>query len=259
MLRKMVKKDTQEIESTNKLISINGERSPNMALDLMASRVGLRKEVGQGFAGASQKWTLVRPRASATLRTAVAHAEYAHEIMNQRRRWTEPPAVPTLPKLSEEYRALVPALSPAMLWAAPYALMWNRHTKAAFGPELCLLFNDDHIDATAEREVFIRAEKYAHTGPLTHHTQNCSPRIVSVLSRGPPCTPLPPSQTIKNWEPPRTSGESIPEWVWRPAPEDAPRIRGGHPCIRRSIPSRQSAQGRREIACLHEAVDLGPT
>ena len=70
-IRTHAKVDTQAIEGTNRLVTLIGDRTPNISIDLLSARVALKKALGLGKRKQAWKWKDVRPSAEETLHSVV--------------------------------------------------------------------------------------------------------------------------------------------------------------------------------------------
>ena len=105
-MRRFMKGDTQAVEGLNKLVQLQGNRSPNISLELLCSRVQIKAQLGHmgvsaGMPGVSQKtrWSAVEPAAQQLLATCMQHSQsdgpLGHEALpykdDQEPRWAPPP------------------------------------------------------------------------------------------------------------------------------------------------------------------------
>ena len=90
--------DTQEVEGTNSLVKIMGERCPNISLELLSSRICMRKALCQGARGAASSWNDVRPLATSIVDACVDHCHGARAFRSGGERWTLAPADTAVPK-----------------------------------------------------------------------------------------------------------------------------------------------------------------
>ena len=168
LIRAMMRGETVEIEGVMNLISSIVKRAPAIRLELLSSRVGLRKQIGQGHAGASAKWSCVKTDASALLRRCVESLPEVPDVLATHARWTPPTrAIPI-----QDYKEKVKYLQSinkerAKQWAQwicftkrmfPDSLEQSAHKSAVmvcFGDQRDCLSDDDH-------EVYIWGGKKHH-------------------------------------------------------------------------------------------------
>ena len=107
-LRRLWRSDTRENERINKMIGIQGDRSPNISLELLSSRIALKHYFGAALSTHEQNrgretWSTSRPIAAALLHTCLGNAPGAVGVMENEERWSAPlPWVPPPPAMALE-------------------------------------------------------------------------------------------------------------------------------------------------------------
>ena len=186
-MRSLWRSDTRENERINKMIGIQGDRSPNISLELLSGRIALKHYLGAALSTHEHcrngKWSTSRPVAAALLNTCLEHAHGSTAVLENPERWAPPLPAPLDDKAGmglggdadsaagvaaaagpEPSRGRLVAVkpSPGQLWATTYSMLWNRKTKGdPCGLSHCLAFERDGL---VEGPVFLRAGKVYSLG-----------------------------------------------------------------------------------------------
>ena len=88
------KPDTVEIEGVMSMISSACKRAPNSSLELLASRIVLRKRLGQGTAESTTRWSNIEAVAEDLLETCMRSEAGSSDVLHLPDRWSPPPPAP---------------------------------------------------------------------------------------------------------------------------------------------------------------------
>lgn len=171
MMGRISRADTQSTESINSLIRLYTERTPNLSLELLSSRVFNKKWLTHGSGKeAEQKktWKAIQPFASQMLTTASTAGLDYHEVLDNERRWAMPLAsdyqgCPT----DTDYWKKLPDVDPrhnldeSTVWAAGYNLSLVRKVQqlqklnpSAPGVALCIRYSGSSSSTEQDGRVF---------------------------------------------------------------------------------------------------------
>ena len=93
-LAKMVPADTQAIEGINSVIKLVGRRCPNISLELLSSRLTVRRSLSEdGSMRRSKKWSSIKTTAEAMFQTIAGYNTATLAILADGSRWSTPLAV----------------------------------------------------------------------------------------------------------------------------------------------------------------------
>ena len=88
--------ETQAVEGINSIVKLIGKRCPNISLELMSSRLVIKRHLSQsdGNLGCSKKWSNIKKHAESTVNTLKPYSTAALAIMGDAQRWAVADAVP---------------------------------------------------------------------------------------------------------------------------------------------------------------------
>lgn len=167
-IRRKLQASVRRVESLNSLITVQGDRSPNITLELLSARVGLKValEVPAMKQCGNWRWSKIAPQVEQVFQTCCDHYEDGKDVAALDNRWSCPLPVPESLRPSSEEMKLLPQyrpgfnLSPSVLWATPYNLRWHQATKDYSALEHGLAING------MGPAVFVCAEKYRCVGQM---------------------------------------------------------------------------------------------
>ena len=132
----VIQGDVQMCEGMNSMIKMQSDRNPNISLDLLSSRVCLKKQL---FASSEAKGSATRServvnRAGHLLSQCLDHEEAAKDVLASGYRFGTADPLSGLPHpqgLSSTLRAMFPWMkpTPAQTWGSNYNLIWHREFK----------------------------------------------------------------------------------------------------------------------------------
>ena len=83
--------DTQAIEGINSVIKLVGRRCPNISLELLSSRLAVRRALSEaGSMRRAKKWSLIQKTAEGLLQSVLGYGTAALAIMSCPSRWSTP-------------------------------------------------------------------------------------------------------------------------------------------------------------------------
>ena len=134
-LRRKLKADVQEIEGINSLIRIQGERSPHISLELLSSRICIKKALGVGSSSSLLKLSALQASANKLMDSCLRAADSVdiRDIVSEQR-WAPPPRLANLPEkaaVDSVFLQMEPSanLGRSAIWAASCSLLFNRLAK----------------------------------------------------------------------------------------------------------------------------------
>ena len=90
-LARMLPADTQAIEGINSLIKLMGRRAPNMSLELMSSRLAIRRALSEDHSMArKKKWSAIKSTVEGLLQAIVGFKTASLAILSNDNRWSIP-------------------------------------------------------------------------------------------------------------------------------------------------------------------------
>ena len=93
-LAKMLPADTQAIEGINSVIKLVGRRCPNISLELLSSRLVIRRSLSEsGSMRRSKRWSAIKGTAESLLASIVGFNTSALSILANDKRWSSPVSV----------------------------------------------------------------------------------------------------------------------------------------------------------------------
>eukprot|EP00969_Alexandrium_andersonii_P352151 15437039-Alexandrium_andersonii.AAC.1 len=110
--------DTQEVEGVNSLIRIQGKRSPNISLELLSARVGMKKALGISAQTSKRSAKAALAQAASLADVGVQCLEDAHTIVAREDRWAPPLALeaPDIVRCKPDAK---------QVWAAGHNSTWH--------------------------------------------------------------------------------------------------------------------------------------
>ncbi|CAE7270658.1 unnamed protein product [Symbiodinium sp. CCMP2592] len=90
-LARMLPADTQAIEGINSLIKLMGRRAPNISLELMSSRLAIRRALSEDHSMArKKKWSAIKNTAEGLMKSIVGFKTASLAILSNDGRWSMP-------------------------------------------------------------------------------------------------------------------------------------------------------------------------
>ena len=142
--------ETQAIEGLNSIVKLLGRRCPSITLELLSSRLAIKRLLGQadGVTGCRKKWSTVKALAEREVAELTQYATQALPVLADASRWSKAAPVPLAVQQSARQRALqcntmpnhgnaidAPAHASAktaspetVTWAKSYNLGWKWRT-----------------------------------------------------------------------------------------------------------------------------------
>ena len=152
MMSRFYYAETQAIEGLNSIVKLLGRRCPSITLELLSSRLAIKRMIGQadGITGCRKKWSTVKALAEREVAELSQYATQALPVLADASRWSKAPAVPLAAPLSAQQAAIqcnsapapnhgnainAPAHAPpktvspeTVTWAKSYNLGWKWRT-----------------------------------------------------------------------------------------------------------------------------------
>ncbi|CAE7209979.1 unnamed protein product, partial [Symbiodinium sp. CCMP2456] len=90
-LARLLPADTQAIEGINSCIKLMGRRAPNMSLELMSSRLAIRRALSEDHSMARRKkWSAIKSTAEGLMQSIVGFKTASLAILSNENRWSVP-------------------------------------------------------------------------------------------------------------------------------------------------------------------------
>jgi hypothetical protein len=116
-----VRLDSQNVESINSLIKLVSRRAPMISLELLSSRIMLKKKVREGCPPTATKWSALMPQAISVFSELKANVASARAILLDGTRWRPPEPLADFVASGLATSKLPSSSSPeALQWAATY-------------------------------------------------------------------------------------------------------------------------------------------
>ena len=94
-LARMMPADTQAVEGINSVVKLVGRRCPNISLELLASRLIIKRAISEdGSMRRQKKWSLIKSTAESLLQSIVGYNTAALAILSCETRFSTPPPAP---------------------------------------------------------------------------------------------------------------------------------------------------------------------
>ena len=87
--------ETQSVEGLNSIVKLIGRRCPNISLELLSSRLTIKRMLGQadGVIGCRKKWSNIKAFAERKLLQLTDHSTTCLQVLCDERRWATPESV----------------------------------------------------------------------------------------------------------------------------------------------------------------------
>ena len=138
MLDDVIFGDVQACESMNSMVKLQCERSPNISLELLSSRLALKKNLfdDPDFKGKDRRTmrTTCMARAASIVNECVDHEAMTKTVAGDPDRFSLPAScigMPDTTDVNNKLADLFPGLrlTPALLWAARFNAVWHKSYK----------------------------------------------------------------------------------------------------------------------------------
>ena len=96
MISRHLHVETQSIEGLNSIVKLLGRRCPNISLELLSSRLTIKRLIGQsdaGVTGCRKRWSLIKAAAEREVLELSEHSGACMQVLCDAGRWEPPPAV----------------------------------------------------------------------------------------------------------------------------------------------------------------------
>lgn len=163
--------DVQEMEGLNSLVKLIGNRAPNISLELLSSRISLKKRMGIGRRGSDLRYSSIAPQLQDIVMECVqaADKETLKEV-GAITRWAPPDKLLALLPTPDEVKKvketqITQSDQQKMVWAATYNAVIAKACSKSIDCKNCLIIGD--IDQLVDGyNVYVAADKVRSTYDL---------------------------------------------------------------------------------------------